>query len=89
MDENCGMQFRDGRSQQRGRFTERFSGSRQRDRLRTVCQFVEIHPRGENVLERPVVQLLGQFCALTLLEPHEFGQKAGAMPDEVPDGQHA
>ena len=44
--EDCGMQLRNGGSQQRGRFTERFSGLvRQRDRLRTVCQFVEIHPR--------------------------------------------
>ena len=55
VNKDSGMQLRDGGSQQRCRFTERFPSSRQGDRLRAVCQFVEIHPRREDVLQRPVV----------------------------------
>ena len=44
-------------------------------RVRIVAQIIEIQPRCEEILQRSVVELLGEFAVLALLGAHGFGDQ--------------
>ena len=55
----------------------------------SLAQILEIEPRPEDVLQRAVVQVLGQAAPLTLLDAHQLSQQARSVRRELTYRQHA
>ena len=52
---------------------------------RRPAQVLEVEPRRQHVLQRPVVQALGEVPALPLLEVHELVEEARAVLQQPAD----
>ena len=52
-------------------------------------QVVEVEPRRQHVLQRPVVQALGEVAAFPLLQVHELVEQAVRSSSSPPIARHA
>ena len=59
----------------------------ERGRIGEFAGVLQVHPRRQDVLQRAVMQVLGQGAALGFGDRHQFGEQLGAVGDQPLDRQ--
>ena len=82
------MQLRRGGAQQPRALRERKLQAGERLGVGTLAGVLEVMPRPQQVLQRAVVQTLGEHPALAILGAHQLPDQVGAILEQVTDRQH-
>jgi hypothetical protein len=82
------VQLGDRGPQVPGGLGQRVPDAAERRRVAGLAGLIEVLPGGEHVLQRTVVQVLGESAALPPLDVAQLGQEVRAVLHERADGAH-
>ena len=80
------MQLGHGGAQQPGGLGQGVVDAFELGRPIGIAHVVEVLPGGEHVLQRAIVQGLGEIALLALLEGQQFSDQLTAITDQAADG---